>query len=80
MEVIDRIISLNPKTLKADPEKLKEFFNKLAERLVGKRKTDDATLRSYISSLKDKSNSCKPRLVTPTEVSKCIKTLRNDCS
>ena len=42
--------------------------------------TDDATLRSYISSLKDKSNSFKLRLVAPTEVSKCIKTLHNDCS
>ena len=79
-KVIHRILSPNPKTLKVDPEKLNEFFNKTAERLVGKRKTDDATLRSYISSLKDKSNSFKLRLVTPTEVSKCIKTLRNDCS
>ena len=79
-KVIHRILSPNPKTLKVDPEKLNEFFNKTAERLVGKRKTDDATLRSYISSLKDKSNSFKLRLVTPTEGSKCIKTLRNDCS
>ena len=29
---------------------------------------------------KDESNSFKLRLVTPTEVSKCTKTLRNDCS
>ena len=33
--VIHRI--LNPKTLKVDPEKLNEFFNKTAERLVGKK-------------------------------------------
>ena len=79
-KVIHRILSPNPKTLKVDPEKLNEFFNKTAERLVGKRKTDNATLRSYISSLKEKSNSFKFRLVTPAEVSKCIKTLRNDCS
>ena len=46
MEVIHRILSPNPKTLKVDPEKLNKFFNKTAERLVGKRKTDDATLRS----------------------------------
>ena len=40
-------------------------------------KSDNATLQLYISSLKDKSNSFKLWLVTPTEVSKCIKTLRN---
>ena len=79
-KVIHRVLSPNPKALKVDPEKLNEFFNKTAERLVGKRKTDNATLPSYISSLKDKSNSFKLRLVTPKEVSKCIKTLRNDCS
>ena len=74
------ILSKNPKTLKVGLEKLNEFFNKTAERLVGKRKTDNATLRSYISSLKDKSNSFKLRLVMPTEVNKCIKTLCDDCS
>ena len=79
-KVIHRILSPNPKTLKLDPKKLSEFFNKKAERLVGKRKADNTTLPSYISSLKDKSNSSKLRLVTPTKVSKCIKTLRNDCS
>ena len=79
-KVIHRVISLNPKTLKVDPEKLSEFFNKTAERLVGKINTDNTTLRSHTSSLQDKSNSFKLRLVTPTEVSKCIKTLRNDCS
>ena len=63
-----------------DPEKLKEFFNKTAQRSVGKRKTDKGTLRSYITSLKDKSNSFKVRLVTTTEVRNCIKTLRNDWS
>ena len=50
MTFIHRILSRNPKTLKVDPEKLNEFFNKKAERLVGKRKTDNTTLRSYISS------------------------------
>ena len=75
-----RVISPNPKILKVDPEKLSEFFNKTAERLVGKINTDNTTLRSYIISLKDKSNSFKLRLVTPTEASKCIKTMRNDCS
>ena len=45
-KVIHRILSPNAKTLKVDTEKLNEFFNKTAERLVGKRKTDDATLRS----------------------------------
>ena len=79
-KVIYRVLSPIPKTLKVDPEKLNEFFNKTAERLVGKRKTDNATLRSYISSLIDKSNRFRLRLVTPTEMSKCIKTLRNDCS
>ena len=34
-KVIHRI--LNPKTLKVEPEKLNEFFNKTAERLVGKK-------------------------------------------
>ena len=68
------VIHRNPKTLKVDPEKLNEFFNKTAQRLVGERKTDNVTLRSYISSLKDKSNSFTLRLATPTEVSKCIKT------
>ena len=63
-----------------DAEKFNEFFNKTAERLVGKRKTDNDTLRSHITSLKNKSNSFKLGLVTPTEVSKCIKTLRKDCS
>ena len=63
-----------------DPEKLNEFFKITAERLFGKRKTDNTTLRLYTSSLKDKSNSFKLRLVTLTEVSKSIKTLRNDCS
>ena len=52
-KVIHRILSPNPKRLKVDPEKLNEFFNKAAEQLVGKRKADNATLRSYISSLKD---------------------------
>ena len=51
--VIYRILCPNTKTLKVDPEKLNEFFNKTAERLVGKKKTDNATIRSYISSLKD---------------------------
>ena len=37
-KVIHRILSHNPKTLKVDPEKLKEFFNKTAEQLVGKKK------------------------------------------
>ena len=55
-KVIHRILSPNPKTLKVDPEKLNKFFNKTAERLVGKRQTDNASLQSYISSLKDKSN------------------------
>ena len=80
MTFTHRILSPNPKTLNVDPEKLNEFFNKKAERLVGKRKTDNTTLWSYISSSKDKSNSFKVWLVTPTEVSNCIKTLRNDCS
>ena len=53
-KVIYPVLSLNPKTLKVDSEKLNEFFNKTAERLVGKRKTDNATLRSYINSFKDK--------------------------
>ena len=81
-KVIHRAISLNPKTLKVDPEKLNEFefFNKTAERLVGKRKTDNASLRSYISSVKDKSNSFELRFVTATDVRKSIKVLRNDCS
>ena len=79
-KVIHRIISPNPKALKVNPEKLNEFFNKTAEWLVGIIKAGNATLRSYISSLKDKSNSFKLGLVTPTEVNKCIKTLRNDCS
>ena len=39
-----RVLSHNPKTLKVDPEKLNELFNKTSERLVGKRKTDNATL------------------------------------
>ena len=56
-----------------DPEKLNEFSNKTAKRLDQKRKTDNATLLSYISSLKDKSNSFKLQLVTPTEEDKCIK-------
>ena len=79
-EVIHSVLSLNLKTRKVDPEKLNEFFNKTAERLVGKRKTDNAALRSYINSLKDKSNSFKLRLFTVTEVSNCINTLRSDCS
>ena len=79
-KVIHRILSPNPKTVKVDPEKLSEFSNKTAGRLAGKRKTDNTTLRSYISSLKDQSNSCELRLVTPTEENKCIKTLCNDCS
>ena len=81
-KVIHCVISLNPKTLKVDPEKLSEFefFNKTAERLVGKRNTDNASLRSYISSVKDKSNSFELRFVTATDVRKCIKVLRNDCS
>ena len=78
-KVIHHILSPNPKTLKVDPEKLHEFFNKTPERLVEKRKTVNATLRSYISSLKDKSNSLQLGLVTPTELNKCSKTLRNDC-
>ena len=43
--------------------KVNECFNKTAEQLVGKRKTDNANLQSCISSLKDKSNSFKLRLV-----------------
>ena len=39
-----RVLSHNSKTLKVDPEKLNELFNKTSERLVGKRKTDNATL------------------------------------
>ena len=78
-KVIHRTLSPNPKTLKVDPEKLNEFFNKTGERLVGKRKTDNSTL-TYNCSLKDKSNSFQLRLGTPTEVNKCIRTLRNDCS
>ena len=35
-----------------NPKKLDEFFNKAAERLVGKRRIDNGTLQSYISSLK----------------------------
>ena len=46
---IHSVLSLNLKTRKVDPEKLNEFFNKTAERLVGKRKTDNAALRSYIN-------------------------------
>ena len=75
-KVIHRILSPNPNTLKVDPEKLNEFFNKTVKRLVEKRKTHNATLQSYISSLKDKSNSFKLRLITPTEVSKCINPFR----
>ena len=71
------VLSPNQKTLKVDPEKLNEFFHKTAERLVGKRKTDNATLRLYISSMKDKSNSFKPRLATPTEVSQLLKHCAN---
>ena len=56
-KVIHPVLSPNPKTLKVDPEKFNEFFNKTAERLVGKRKTDNATLRSYVSLSRDKSNS-----------------------
>ena len=77
-KVIHRIVILSSKTLKVDLEKLNEFFNKTAERLINQ--TDNATIRSYVSSLKNKSNSFKLRLVTPTEVNKCIKTVRNDCS
>ena len=36
-KVIDHVLSPNPKTLKVDPEKFNEFFNKTAGRLVGKR-------------------------------------------
>ena len=36
-KVIHRVLSPNPKTLKVDPEKLNEFFNKTADRLVGKK-------------------------------------------
>ena len=67
-----------------EPEKLNEFSNKTAERLVGKTETDKATLRSCISSLPGNvdvsSNSFKLRLVTPTGGIKCIKILHNDCS
>ena len=77
-KIIHRIVILNSKTVKVDPKKLNEFFNKTAERLINQ--TDNATIRSYVSSLKNKSNSFKLRLVTPTEVNKCIKTVRNDCS
>ena len=52
-KVVYRIRSLNPKTLKVDPEKLNELFNKTAERAVAKRNADNATLLLFISSLKD---------------------------
>ena len=74
------VLSPNSVTLKVDPKKLNKFFNKTAEQLVGKRKTDNATLQSYISSLKDKSNNFKLRLITLKEENKYIKTLRNNCS
>ena len=79
-KIIHRVLSPNSKTLKVDPEKLNEFFNKTAEWLVGKRKTNNATLQSYISLLRDKSNSFKFWLVILTGVNKYIKTLHNDCS
>ena len=50
-KVIHRILSPNPKTLKIDPEKLNKFFKKTAERLVRKRKTDNATLQAMLYTL-----------------------------
>ena len=79
-KVIHRVLNPNPKTLKVDPGKLSDFSNKTAKWLFRRRKTDSATLGSYVSSLKDKSNIFKVRLVTPVEVNKCVKTLSNDCS
>ena len=76
------IVFLTPiqKHWKVDPGKLSDFSNKTAKWLFRRRKTDSATLGSYVSSLKDKSNIFKVRLVTPVEVNKCVKTLSNDCS
>ena len=79
-KTIHRVLSPNSKTLKVDPEKLSEFFNKTTEWLVGKRNTGNATLQSHINLLKDKSNSFILWLVTLTEINKYIKTLRNSCS
>ena len=58
-KVIYRILSLHPKTLKVDSEKLNELFDKTAERVVAKRNADNATLLLFISPLKDKSSSFK---------------------
>ena len=79
-KVIQCILRTNPKTLKVDPEKLNKFFNKTAEWLIRKRETNNVTLKSYASSLKDKSSSFKLQLVTPMEGNKRIQTLCSNCS
>ena len=47
-EVIHRILNQNLSTLQADPSALNEYFNKTAERLVGKNAITDDVILSHI--------------------------------
>ena len=63
-----------------DTEKLNVFFNTTAERLVGKKKHDNESVKSLLNNLHDKENSFRLKPVTSDDVEKCIKSIRNDCS
>ena len=65
-------------TLQADPSALKEYFNKMAEALVGQNATTDDVLLSYIDSLTSSHDSLKIQNVTYKGVLKSLKSLRND--
>ena len=65
-------------TLQADPSALKEYFNKMAEALVGQNATTDDVLLSYIDSLTSSHDSLKLQNVTYNGVLKSLKSLRND--
>ena len=65
-------------TLQADPSALKEYFNKMAEVLVGQNATTDDVLLSHIDSLTSSHDSLKLQNVTYNGVLKSLKSLRND--
>ena len=79
-KVILHILNPNMSTLKADPSALNEFFNKMAERLVGKNATTNEFMLSHTDLLTSSHDSFKLHKVTYNYVLKSLKSLQNNCS
>lgn len=79
-KTINKILHPNPKNANVDPEEVNKFFNDTATRTTGKMISSREDIDKLISNLAVNPDTFQLQPVTFNEVTKAIKSLRQDCS